>query len=199
MKVEKWLKFFKQNYQKKLFSLTDLQQLTGINKDTLSVQLTRLTKSGVIKRIAKKWYENPFSPPSNEEIAMVIRHPSYLSLEYALSKHNILSQTPYTLTLITIKLPYVFKTKQTVYEYHQIKKSLFWGYVNDLTINTAEPEKALLDLIYIRCIKNKELTKKGLKSMVNDMTMDEFDKKKLNTYLTKYGPGTKKILNEIKL
>ena len=125
MKVDEWINFFKQHSEKKLFSISDLSQLTGISKSSLSVQLTRLVKAKIIRRAAQIWYENPFSNPSAEEISMVVRYPSYLSMEYALSKHGILSQTTYTLTLITTKLPYTYKTKQTVYEYHQIGKSFF--------------------------------------------------------------------------
>ena len=77
MKVDEWLNFFKNHSEKKLFNLSDISQLTGEKKTSLSVQLTRLAKSGVINRAAKFWYENPFNPPSAEEISMVIRYPSY--------------------------------------------------------------------------------------------------------------------------
>jgi hypothetical protein len=89
-----------------------------------NVGLSRLIHAGVITRAAHGWYENPFSPPSPEEKAMVLRYPSYLSLEYALSKQGILSQGAQTLTLMTTKLPYTYTTTQVVYEYHQIKKGL---------------------------------------------------------------------------
>ena len=199
VKVDEWLKFFKQHTEKKLFSLSDLAQLTGISKSVLSVQLTRLIKAKVINRAAQVWYENPFNTPSNEEISMVIRYPAYISMEYALSKHGILSQATYTLTLMTTKLPYIYKTKQTVYEYHQIGKSLFWGFKKDGTVQIAEPEKALLDLIYIRHIKNKELKIDGVASLVNDTSVDELDLETLQKYSKKYSKNTRKILFQLDL
>ena len=199
MKVDEWLNFFKQHQRKKLFSLSDLSQLTGIVKSSLSVQLTRLVKAKVIHRAAQVWYENPFNTPVAEEISMVIRYPSYLSMEYALSKHGILSQSVYALTLITTKPQYTYNTKQTVYEYHQISRSLFWGYKKEGTVLTSEPEKALLDLIYIRLIKNKELNMNGIASLLNDMSMDEFNLQRIQKYSKNFGPKTRKTLYKLKI
>ena len=199
VKVDEWLKFFKQHTEKKLFSLSDLAQLTGISKSVLSVQLTRLIKAKVINRAAQVWYENPFNTPSNEEISMVIRYPAYISMEYALSKHGILSQSAYTITLITTKLPYVYKTKQTIYEYHQIGKSLFWGYKKEGVVLTAEPEKALLDLIYIRHTRSKELSINGIASLTNDMSIDEFNLDKLQKYSEKFSPKARETLYQLNI
>lgn len=199
MKVDEWLDFFKKHKEKKMFSLSDLVQLTGENKTSLSVQLTRLVKANIIHRPTRTWYENPFTTPSNEEIAMVIRHPSYLSLEYALSKHGILSQAVYTLTLVTTKLPYIYQTNQTTYEYHQINRSLFWGYQREGNVLTAEPEKALLDLIHIRCTNTRKLTNNELASLVDDMTVDDLNLKKLHQHSKKFSARTRKILSELKI
>ena len=120
-------------------------------------------------------------------------------MEYALSKNGILSQSVYTLTLITTKQQYVYNTKQIVYEYHQISKNLFWGYQKKGTVLTAEPEKALLDLIYIRYIKNKELNKDGIASLQNDMYIDEFDLEKIRRYSKNFGPKTIRTLYELNI
>lgn len=53
VKVDEWLDFFRQYKEKKLFSLSDFIQLTGENKSSISVQLTRLVKSGVVCRAAQ--------------------------------------------------------------------------------------------------------------------------------------------------
>jgi len=199
LKVDEWLNFFKKHNGKKLFSLSDLAQLTGISKSVLSVELTRLVKAKVINRAAQEWYENPFNTPSYEEVSMVIRYPAYISMEYALSKYGILSQSTYTLTLITTKLPYVFKTKQTVYEYHQIGKSLFWGYMKEGTILTAEAEKALLDLIYIRHNKNKEISSEGMASLINDMSIDAINLDKLRIYSKEFSPKIRETLYRLNI
>ena len=199
VKVDEWLDFFRQYKEKKLFSLSDFIQLTGENKSSISVQLTRLVKSGVVCRAAQVWYENPFASPTPEEVAMVVRHPAYLSMEYALSKQGILSQVVYTITLITTKLPYTYNRNQTIYEYHQVRKHLFWGYKREGTVLTAEPEKALLDLIYIRYVSTREISVAELASLVNDMYIDGLNKETLHSYAERFNPVTRKVLNQLKI
>lgn len=168
MKISEWLTLFKEHSEKHLFSTSDLLQLTGEKKDTLLVELTRLIRSGTVKRAVKGWYSNPFYPPTPEEVAMVLRHPAYLSVEYALSFHSILSQVPYTITLITKKQPYTYQHEKWVFEYHQISKRLFWGFESTEYFLMAEPEKAFLDLVYIRLVRNREFDFKGFMSLIYD-------------------------------
>jgi len=199
MKINEWLDFFKKNKRKTIFTLSDLSQLSGIKKNVLSVEINRLVNKNILDRISNGFYENPFNPPSIEEIAMIKRYPSYLSMEYALSKEGILSQRAYTLTLITTELPITYKTKNAVLEYHQINRKLFWGYKKQKEILIAEPEKALLDLIYIRYIKNKEFTKNDLESILNDMELEEIDRKKFEKYSDKFSKNNKKIIQDLKI
>ncbi|RLF39811.1 MAG: hypothetical protein DRN12_06440 [Thermoplasmata archaeon] len=195
MKIKEWIKFFKQHNNKKIFSFSDLLQLTTYNRQTLYVELNRLTKQGIINRITREWYENPFNPPTKEEIAMILRYPCYLSMEYALSKHGILSQTVYTLTLVTTKTPYTYKTRNTTYEYHQIKKEFFWGYNKKDDILIAEPEKALIDLIHIRYrSKNRE---EKLFSLTRDLYIEELNHEKLYKYAKKINKRIGKLVEMI--
>lgn len=195
MKIDKWLDFFKKNTNKKLFSLSDLVLLTGEDKSSLSVQLSRLVKSGMIEHPVRGWYVNPFQTPSKEELAMVIRHPSYLSIEYALSKHGILSQNVFTFTLVTTKLPYIYRTDDHVFEYHQVKRSLFWGYLKEGSVLIADPEKALLDLIYIRFVRGRDMKSNALDSFMDDMYLEEIDGKKLFRYAKRYNKTTREVLS----
>ena len=188
MKVDEWLAFFRRHRTKKLFSLADLVQLTGIDKASLSVQLTRLTRADVIQRAARQWYENPFNQPSREEVAMVLRPPAYLSLEYALSKHGILSQAARTLTLATTRRPYTYRTADATYEYHQLHRSLFWGYRQENMVALAEPEKALLDLVYIRHVMTDEMGHRALASLVDDMDLAAITRDRLRRYAARFPP-----------
>lgn len=194
MKVDKWLQFFKQHSQKSLFSLSDLLVLTGESKSSLGVQLTRLVKADIISRAARGWYENPFNPPNPEQVAMVLRYPSYLSLEYALSKQGVLSQRTLTLTIVTTKNPYTYSTKTEEYEYHQIKPELFFGYEKEGKVLTAKPEKALLDLIHIRLVHSDEMKMDAFLSLLDDMEVEELDEKTLLDYKTSFGKKTEKVL-----
>jgi predicted transcriptional regulator of viral defense system len=195
MKVDKWLDLFKKNRNKKLFTLSDLIILTGEKKSSIAVQLSRLVKSGIVEHPVRGWYVNPFRIPSTEELSMVVRYPSYLSMEYALSKHGILSQNVFTFTLVTTKLPYTYRAEDNVFEYHQVKKSLFWGYIKKGDIQIAEPEKAFLDLVYIRIVRGKDMKTSALESLVEDMYLEDIDQKRLFKYADSYDKTTRKILS----
>jgi len=199
MKVDEWLNFFKKHPQKNLFSVSDLKLLVDEPLPSLAVQLTRLVHARVITRVARGWYANPFYPPSAEEVAMVLRVPSYLSLEYALAKQHVLSQRVYTLTLVTPRSPYMFQSSVGNIEYHQIKKSLFWGYSTEKGILIATPEKAFLDLVYLRSIHSKELTVNGVQSLLGDMDLEVFEKKKLSKYLDRFGKKTKAFVLQLEI
>ena len=127
---------------------------------------------------------------------MVIRRPSCLSMEYALSRQGILSQNVCTITLVTTKLPYTYRTGDSVLEYHQMKRSLFRGYAIEGTVLVAEPEKALLDLIYIRHVRGKYMERSSLDSLMDDMYLEELDRKKLLSYAEGFDRITRKILSE---
>lgn len=197
MKVDEWLRFFKQHREKSLFSLSDLLLLTDESKPSLKVQLTRLVKGGVVTRAVKGWYENPFNTPTPEQIAMVLRYPSYISLEYALAKQGILSQRTHTLTLVTTKLPYTYSTSTNEYEYHQIKPELFSGYRREGKFLIAEPEKALIDLIYIRSVHGNEMSVKTILSLLEDMETEEFDRESLTDYKNLFDGKTRQIVERI--
>ncbi|MGC9553781.1 MAG: type IV toxin-antitoxin system AbiEi family antitoxin domain-containing protein [Thermoplasmatota archaeon] len=199
MKVDEWLALFRRHPEKKLFSLADLAQLTGENARSLSVQLTRLTRAQVLKRAAREWYENPFAPPTREEVAMVLRPPAYLSLEYALSAQGILSQTVETLTLVTTSPPYTYAPGDVTYEYHHITPALFWGYTMEGTVAWGEPEKALLDLLYIRYAQTGEATLQDMASLVGDMDIRALDSHLLHRYARRYPPKTRSIISRLHL
>ncbi len=169
--------------------------LTDENKNSLSVQLSRRVDSDVVKRVVKAWYENPFNPPGPQEVAMVIRYPSYLSMEYVLSKNDILSQIVYTLTLVTTKKPYSYGDGE--FEYHQVKKSLFFEYEKHDSVLITYSEKALLDLLYIRYVKTNELDTRALLSLADDMYLMDLDKGRLTDYLKRYPTKVQQILRRL--
>lgn len=196
MKRDEWLAFFRQHHSKKFFSLPDIVLLSGDRKALVSVQLSRLVKSGIVERPVRGWYANPFTQSTADELAMVIRHPSYISMEYALSKQGILSQNVFTITLVTTRLPYIYRTDETTLEYHQIKRTLFWGYESQDTVLIAEPEKALLDLIYIRYTCGKDLKRGALDSLMDDMYLEELNHEKLLLYAEDFDKTSRMIITE---
>ena len=89
-----------------------------------------------------------------EYLANIIRYPSYVSLEYALSKYGIIPEGVYSLTSVTLKSSRVFKNSIGNFIYRSIKKELFSNFENKdfdgKRIKMATKEKALFDYLYFK-------------------------------------------------
>ena len=83
------------------------------------------------------------------KIANALYPPSYLSFEAALARYGILSQIPYTLTFATSKRTKRIAIGETAVEFRQLNAALFFGYTLEQGLYVAEPEKALLDELYL--------------------------------------------------
>jgi len=88
-------------------------------------------------------------------IANTLYQPSYISLETALSYHNLIPGIVYTNTSVTTRLPKRFHNEIGFYTYNQIKPAAFRDYqllpIPHYTrkVKMASPEKALLDYVYL--------------------------------------------------
>jgi predicted transcriptional regulator of viral defense system len=137
------------SFNKPYFTLFDLEKILKVKKDSLYVTLNRLVKSGVLIRLKRGIYQPEFQEPELEKTANELYYPSYLSFESALSRYGILSQIPATLTFATAKKSKKLYLMDREIEYRQLKKDYFFGYMLDNGIYIAEPEKALLDQLYM--------------------------------------------------
>jgi predicted transcriptional regulator of viral defense system len=122
-------------------------------------QLFEWAQKGYIERIKRGFYI--FSNRRNEidpkEISFHLCNPSYISMESALSYHGVIPEIVYSLTCLTTKNNIKFSNSFGNFIYRNIRPSLFFGYKVVETKNSkyllAEPEKALLDYLYLNHIK----------------------------------------------
>ena len=88
-----------------------------------------------------------------EEIAALLYQPSYLSLESALAWYGFIPEMVYARVSVTARINRTFINDFGTFIYRRLKAELFWGYVEIKTDHghylLAEPEKALLDYIYL--------------------------------------------------
>jgi len=137
---------------------TEILLAGGVNPAFIRVQISRWRKSGKLiqlKRgvylLAQRYRKIDVYTPY---IASLLKKPSYISLEKALEFHGLIPEKITVYTSVTTKRPAKFISKAGVFDYRHIKKSLFWGYesvsMNKQTAFAAFPEKALLDLIYLK-------------------------------------------------
>ena len=92
-----------------------------------------------------------------EEIASFLYEPSYLSLESALAWHGFIPEMVYAYVSLTARINRKFTNDFGTFLYRHIKPELFWGYKEIKTEHghflLAEPEKALLDYLYLNLSK----------------------------------------------
>ncbi len=153
---------------KPFYSLSDLEKITGLSRNSLYVTVRRLSDRGVLEKIGPGVYALFTEKPSIEKVASSLYLPNYLSFESALSRHGVLNLVPYTLTFATTRKTKRLAVMGREIEFRQLKKNLFWGYEMQHGIYVAKPEKAFLDLVY--------LASKGMASL----NMDELDLRKLS-------------------
>lgn len=134
---------------KSYFSLADIRKISGLNDASLKVSLSRLVKNKGLIKISHRLYALPDAIINWEEVAIESYHPSYLSFEWVLANHNILSQQPASLTLATLKRSKNLETCQNTIIYRHLQERLFWGYERKEKTLAAFPEKALIDLAYL--------------------------------------------------
>lgn len=174
------------NIPKSYFSFTDLKKISELSDESLKVAISRMIKNGEIIKLRKGVYALDISKISWENFAVEMYSPSYLSFEWALARHNILSQKPINLTLAVAKRSKKIITPQNIIIYHHLQPKLFWGFAKEDNYLLAEPEKAFLDLAY--------LSLNGYaKFDIEEMNLELLDKVKLRKYLKKI--GCKKLNN----
>ena len=146
------------------FTASQLSVLLEISKESsLFKVVQRLLKAGLLVRVERNKYARTDSLGNHFGLANFLYEPSYVSFESALSHWGILSQFPVEVTSATVKLSRRKKFARHIYCYYRLQKVLYWGYLKENGYLIAEPEKAILDQIY--------LATKGLKSLA----LEEYD------------------------
>lgn len=178
-------------FNKPYFTTADLEKVLGLEKESLLVTLTRLVKSGVLIRLRKNVYTVFSEAPETEKVANQLYFPSYLSFESALSRHGILSQIPYTLTFATTRPSKKMMLGNVEVEFSHIKPHLFFGYTQAGNINIADPEKALLDQLYL-------VSRGSRRVSIEELDLSGINKEKLETYSRKFPNYLNQLLIQVK-
>lgn len=123
-------------------------------------------------------------PLSLEILANSIYSPSYISLEYALSKYGLIPERVWTITSICLNRSKTFSTPVGTFSYVKRSTSVYPLGVN-LIENTLEgsymlasPEKALVDFIFQ--FKKIDDVNEMKEHLYENLRMEQFDLKKLN-------------------
>ena len=174
------------------YTISDIEKVTGLSRNSLYVTLNRLVDRGVLERIGSGIYRLFITPPSIEKVASSLYIPNYLSFESALSRYGILTLVPYTLTFATTRKSKRWTIEGRDIEFRQLKRELFWGYEMEGGIYIARPEKAFLDLIYF--------ASRGKASIdMDEIDMTKLSLSKLRELSKRFPEYTRRYLKSLKL
>lgn len=178
-------------FDKPYWSVADLQKVLGYkSRKTLLVALHRLVGQGVLTRMRRGIYRVSIHSTDAAVLANLLYRPSYLSFESALSRYGILSQIPYTVTLATTRRSKKTTLDGTAVEYRQLRADLFFGYRIEKGLDIADPEKALLDALY--------LMKRGRLSLpLEELDLSGLSAGKLKSYAARFPRYVRSALEEL--
>lgn len=115
--------------------------------EVLKVQLNYWKRQGELTALKRGVYLFPDREAKTAEIAKALYSPCYFSLEWALHYYALIPDVVFASTLVTTKATRKFQTPAGHFIYHKIKTAAFLGY--DTRTLMAEPEKALVDYLYL--------------------------------------------------
>ncbi|PIU15232.1 hypothetical protein COT20_01945 [bacterium (Candidatus Gribaldobacteria) CG08_land_8_20_14_0_20_39_15] len=192
------------------FNLNDLAALET-DKTYLKILLGRYAKAGKIIRLKKGLYVTKEYIDNLEKkgrfshyldfLNGVLCEPSYLSLEYVLYRHNLLTDVPYNFTAITKNKTAIFTNRFGNFLYYKIKDLLFCGFElvkeGEFSFLRASKAKALFDFLYLR--KNILPVKEAVKELrLNVENLNRADIKELKKYVAMDGSKKmKEIINHL--
>lgn len=150
------------NIDKRYLTGREIARLLNIKDKSRRVMLSRYARRKILRRVKRDLYEIVIRPSDILEVANTIYQPSYLSFTYCLGNLGIIDQIPYEIEYATPKKTKRLEIRERSVVYRQIKKRLFFGYILKDKVFVAEPEKALLDTLYMESRGLMELNRTGL-------------------------------------
>lgn len=171
------------------FDKATLSQIIDIPETNLYSNIKRWLKKGLLIQLKRGLYvtEKYFSALPDKKsflefIANKLREPSYLSLEYVLQKHSILTESVFAYTSVTLKTKRLYENNLGRFIYRAISKKLFTGYeiktIKGFEIKEATKAKALFDYLYLKLYRQKPITQEMLTSLrlnLEEFTTEEKD------------------------
>ena len=186
---------FKEKVKDMPFFSSDVAEIFSTSPRTLRNQFSRWKKQGLLLELKRGLYilgkgerQTTLSRPV---IAAVLYQPSYISLESALSHYQMIPERVDTVMSISPKKTRVFHNAEGTFSYRNLQPALNFGFIakkdeNGYPYFMAEPEKALLDTLYLNLggldPKDGDLLDRFLRLQNRSM----INKKKLFSYARRF-------------
>lgn len=138
---------------------TGLLLAGDVDPDHIRRQLVRWTESGKVYQLRRGLYA--LAPPYQQVkphpflVANHLVRPSYVSLQSTLAYYGMIPEYVPVTTSVTADRPREFDTPLGKYSFRHIKKERFFAYQVEAVgggqeVFLAQPEKALIDQVYLR-------------------------------------------------
>jgi predicted transcriptional regulator of viral defense system len=143
------------------FTTRDVARISGKSLSTVSQGLDYLHKHGAVMKVYRGlWMERTSAKPSAFDLVphLMPLHRTYVSFTAALHLHGIIEQVPQDITLASTTHTRMFRTALAAFSVHRIAPEFFFGfdwYRTNGGFLIADPEKALLDCLYLSGRKQK--------------------------------------------
>jgi predicted transcriptional regulator of viral defense system len=146
------------------FTIEGFRQAAGMDHpNQVRMLLYRWSKAGNILALKKgvymtsRFYErHSVDPAFTAAISGILVPRSYLSLEFVLQRHSILTDITYPITAITTKNTRRIINRLGTFWYRSIRPDLYLGFAiseyHGIRFAQASPAKALFDYLYLRKI-----------------------------------------------
>jgi len=178
-----------------VFSLADIRQADPAFHRR---RLNEWQEKGYISKVIKGYYvfvDRDIDEKVLFEIANRIYAPSYVSFEMALSYYGLIPESVYGVTSASTRKTSHFKTPIGTFIYRTIRPKLYFGFDllknNERLFKLASPEKAFLDLFYIKTELRDAAGFEGLR-INREAFLKLMDHNKINGYLSFYGQASLK-------
>lgn len=198
------------NNQRRYLTEVEVEALLDGTPDSRYGKVKRLLAQGKLLHIRRGLYmltdkAGFLGKPHPFELAQYIYGPSYISLESALSFHNLIPEAVYTTTSVCIKRSKIFQTPLGEFSYLHVPGQDFYFDVKLITENSyrffmAKPWKAICD--YVFCYKKSwdslEPLAKSLRINLDDLPylpdgeIEMLDEYYHHTRLTRFLKGAKR-------
>lgn len=145
-----------------VFTSRELAMLTGSSLSSVCQSLNILEEKDLISKVARGIWADINDKYFSPLLVIPFLNPKqrlYVSFISALHIHGIIEQIPQVVTLASTGHTRIINTKVGTFSIHQIAPSLFCGfdwYKKSGDFLIAEPEKALVDSLYLSSKKKKQ-------------------------------------------
>jgi DNA-binding Lrp family transcriptional regulator len=172
----------------------DLARELNVSEVAVGNALRRQEERGLVEHLGKKIFINRLVPDFlGRELINMLRPEAYLSLETVLRDSGVSTQSPTVLTCVTPGRPGEFRAKSVSINFRRLSRNLFWGFQERRTrygkYNVADPEKALLDWVYLR-------RQEGSTINTDELDLQRLDRGKLLQYAARFPVPVKQQIVE---